>query len=248
MTGVNPDGSETGPDEVAPETTEVGPEDVIGAVADPSGEPLGSAGGSDSDGSWFDDLAANAPSDDTSTTHGESSVDDGGLGGVAGVQDIGLLGPEGSPTQEISLVDLEEISRLTAERDQYLEASRRLQADMENYRKQVARREVESRERANERLVSEMLPVLDACDAALASGATDVEPVNKALVDVLSKQGLERIDQAGEEFDPNAHEAVMHEPADDAGESAGPVVAEVLRAGYRWKGRVLRPAMVKVRG
>ncbi len=60
---------------------------------------------------------------------------------------------------------------------------------------------------------------------------------------MLEKEGLERIDPVGEPFDPNEHEAVANEPG-DGGE---PAVAETLRAGYRWKGRVLRPAMVKVR-
>ena len=138
-----------------------------------------------------------------------------------------------------------DLERVTAERDQYLEASRRLQAEFENYRKAVAKREADAKERANEHLVVEILPVLDACDGAMASGATDVEPVRSALVDALTKQGLERIDGQDTPFDPACHDAVMHEP-DEEGE--GPVVAEVMRAGYSWKGRVVRPAMVKVRG
>ncbi|MFV0256864.1 MAG: nucleotide exchange factor GrpE [Acidimicrobiales bacterium] len=142
------------------------------------------------------------------------------------------------------VVDLE---RVTAERDQFLDASRRLQADMENYRKQVARREVETRERAAESLVVEVLPVLDACDGALSSGATDVEPVRAMLLSVLEKQGLGRIDAVDEPFDPVQHDAVMHEP-DESGGADGPMVAEVMRAGYTWNGRVIRPAMVKVRG
>ncbi len=63
------------------------------------------------------------------------------------------------------------------------------------------------------------------------------------LVKTLGKEGLERIDPAGAAFDPNEADAVAHEDGD-----GGPVVAEVLRPGYRWKGRVLRPAMVKVKG
>ena len=122
-----------------------------------------------------------------------------------------------------------------------------LQAEFENYRKAVAKREVEARERANESLVAELLPILDACDGALASGATDVEPVRTSLVDTLTKQGLTRIDDADAPFDPERHEAVMHEPNADGG-GDGPVVAEVMRAGYLWKGRVVRPAMVRVRG
>ncbi|MDQ6839835.1 MAG: nucleotide exchange factor GrpE, partial [Actinomycetota bacterium] len=60
---------------------------------------------------------------------------------------------------------------------------------------------------------------------------------------VLAREGLERIDPDREPFDPTVHDAVAHEPGD-----GGQEVAEVLRAGYRWRGRVLRPAMVKVRG
>ena len=86
-------------------------------------------------------------------------------------------------------------------------------------------------------------PVLDACDGARQHGAGDeVEPIVSALMLALEKEGLERVDPAGEPFDPTVAEAVVHEPG-DGGEH---VVAEVLRAGYTFNGRVLRPAMVKV--
>ena len=118
---------------------------------------------------------------------------------------------------------------------------RRLQADFENYKKQTIRRNTDLIERAAEALVAKLLPVLDACDAAVAHGANDVEPIHDALVDVLEKEGLTPLRPEGELFDPNLHEAVVHEPAATrrAG-PAGPVVTEVLRAGYLWKGRVLR--------
>ncbi|MEM8924940.1 MAG: nucleotide exchange factor GrpE [Actinomycetota bacterium] len=154
-------------------------------------------------------------------------------------------GPEAA-APEFTVEDLvQDLERVTGERDQYLDASRRLQAEFENYRKAVAKREADARERANESLVAELLPVLDACDGALASGASDVEPVANALVEALTKPGLDRIDGQDEAFDPSLHDAVMHEPSDDG---SGPVVAEVMRAGYRWRGRVVRPAMVRVRG
>jgi molecular chaperone GrpE len=66
------------------------------------------------------------------------------------------------------------------------------------------------------------------------------------MLDILQKEGLEVIDTDGVVFDPNLHEAVMHEPADEG--EMEPVVSETLRTGYLWKGRVLRPAMVKVKG
>jgi molecular chaperone GrpE len=136
-------------------------------------------------------------------------------------------------------VDLE---LLLAEREQYLDAYRRAQADFENYRKQAQKRQDDAVVRALGSFVEKLLPVLDACDAALAHGASEVEPVLAALYGALGKEGLERIDPKGAPFDPAEAEAVLHEP----GEGGDQVVSEVLRAGYRWRGRVLRPAMVKV--
>ncbi len=138
-------------------------------------------------------------------------------------------------------VDLE---LLLAEREQYLDAYRRAQADFENYRKQAQKRQDDAVVRALGSFVEKLLPVLDACDAALAHGATEVEPVLAALYGALGKEGLDRIDPKGAPFDPAEAEAVLHEP----GEGGEQVVSEVLRAGYRWRGRVLRPAMVKVTG
>ena len=138
-------------------------------------------------------------------------------------------------------VDLE---LLLSERAQYLDAYRRAQADFENYRKQAQKRQDDAVLRSLGGFVEKLLPVLDACDAALAHGATEVEPVLATLYGALGKEGLERIDPKGEAFDPAEAEAVIHEPG-DGGEQ---VVSEVLRTGYRWRGRVLRPAMVKVTG
>lgn len=139
-----------------------------------------------------------------------------------------------------------DLERAVAERDEYLDLARRTQAEFENYRKRVANQQADDVARATAGLVEQLLPVLDACDGAIAHGAGEVEPIYAALLQTLEKQGLERIDPAGEAFDPTRHEAVMHEPADDGDE--GTLVTAVMRAGYAWKGRVVRPAMVKVRG
>jgi molecular chaperone GrpE len=136
-------------------------------------------------------------------------------------------------------VDLE---LLLAEREEFLGAYRRTQADFENYRKQSQRRLDDAVVRSLGNFVEGLLPVLDACDAALAHGSTDVEPIVTALYGALEKEGLERIDPEGGPFDPTEAEAVMHEP----GEGGPQVVAATMRTGYRWRGRVLRPAMVKV--
>ena len=137
-----------------------------------------------------------------------------------------------------------DIVALLAERDEFKDIALRMQADFENYKKRVAQVQSDEVDRATGRLAEALLPVLDACEAAFAHGADAVEPVWKALLSALSQQGLKAYDLVDKPFDPVTAEAVMHEP----GDGGDPVVAEVLRTGYEWKGRVLRAAMVKVRG
>jgi molecular chaperone GrpE len=147
------------------------------------------------------------------------------------------------------------LSAARHERDEYREMAQRVQADFENYKKRMLRQQTDHLERAAEDLVTKVLPVLDAFDLARAhlGDGDDVSAEGKALVagstllaDTLAREGLERIDDAGEGFDPTTHEAVEHASGDGAPD--GPIVDAVLRAGYRWKGRVIRPAMVRVRG
>jgi molecular chaperone GrpE len=137
---------------------------------------------------------------------------------------------------------------LARERDELRELAQRVQADFENYRKRMLREQTEKIERANDALVEQLLPVLDSFDLAMANLADADDGVRKGvelayagLLDVLTKSGLERIDSLGQRFDPTEHEAVAQDEGD--GE---PVVSDVYRAGYRSKGRVLRPATVKV--
>jgi molecular chaperone GrpE len=137
-----------------------------------------------------------------------------------------------------------DLDALVRERDEFRSLAQQVQADFENYRKRVIKQQTDHLERAAEDVVAKLLPVLDACDAAIGHGATDVEPIYGSLAGILQKEGLERIDANGAPFDPNLHEAVAHEE----GDPNAPVVAEVLRTGYVFKGRVLRPAMVKVSG
>jgi len=144
--------------------------------------------------------------------------------------------------------DLAELGRLQAERDEYLDALRRVQADFENYRKRVLREQTALVERATEALVEQLLPALDSFELALESleGSDDkvhkgMELVRAQLRDVLEKAGLREIDALGTAFDPTVHEAVAQDDGD--GE---PVVSDVYRTGYRLKDRVLRPATVKV--
>jgi molecular chaperone GrpE len=166
----------------------------------------------------------------------------GSEGGAADPIDVDALAP--ADLEALATDTLDRLEAVTAERDDYLDRLRRLQADFENYKKRSAREHQLAAERATGRMAEEMLPVLDSCDAALLHGADAVEPVFAALLGALEKQGLERIDPLDAPFDPAFHEAVMHEH----GDGDGPVVSEVLRKGYAWKGQILRAAMVKVKG
>ena len=151
--------------------------------------------------------------------------------------------------------ELDPLLAALRERDEYLVALQRVQADYEKYRKRIARQQDELAARAAAGLVDKLLPVLDALDLAEAhlNETLDLTDDGKALrasraqlMDILSREGLERIDQAGIPFDPTIHDAVAHSEGD--GSEGGTVVEEVLRSGYRWKGQELRAAMVRVRG
>jgi len=195
-----------------------------------------------------------APSEETPAQAGDQAVASGDASATTDPDESGGVGPaqeEGGPGDEQAIrSDLADLERIAAERDEYLDALRRLQADFENYKKRILKQQTEHLQRAAQDLVEKLLPALDAIDLARAHGAAGeatgggFEQVANALCAVLQKEGLERIDPAGELFDPTEAEAVLHE----AGEGGEPRVTEVMRAGYRWKGRVLRPAMVRVSG
>jgi molecular chaperone GrpE len=144
----------------------------------------------------------------------------------------------------------EEVLTLQRDRDDYLDSLRRLQADFDNYRKRSFRDQDAAADRAGEKVVNRLLPVLDTFELALThESEPDGSPMAKlhdTLLGALESEGLQRLAPTGEPFDPATADAVMHEEGD--GTSTGPTVSEVLRAGYVWKGRVIRPAMVKVVG
>jgi molecular chaperone GrpE len=138
-----------------------------------------------------------------------------------------------------------DLAALLTENEERLAQLQRLQADFENYRKQAQKRVTDEIERATGRLAEDLLPVLDACELAFAHGVDGIEPIWSALLGVLRRHGLEPLDSLGTPFNPEQHEAVMHIEGDG---DADAIVSEVMRTGYTWKGRVLRPAMVTVKG
>lgn len=205
--------------------------------------------------------ARKGASEDAADHEGAEASSDGPSGSVDGAHhdDVAVSGAPEEPDEDAVVAEIVEVvdddppiddadlATARAQRDEYLEALQRVKAEFDNFRKRTEKQRSDMAARAAEDLVFRLLPVLDACDAAIAQGASDVEPISKVLFDSLHKDGLERIGEAGEPFDPTVHEAVMQEPAgeDDDDEQ---VVVEVLRGGFKWKGAVLRTAMVKVRG
>ena len=149
------------------------------------------------------------------------------------------------PTKKAKKVD-----KTKAELAEMKEIAQRVQADFENYKKRVAKERLEIQQRSTESLMNDLLTVIDAFEQAL-SALTDqpqpiIEGINKIklqLGDVLAKHGFEEI-VAEEVFNPDKHEAVLTE---GDGTLDVPVIVEVLRKGYTVHGRVLRPAMVKVK-
>jgi molecular chaperone GrpE len=142
-----------------------------------------------------------------------------------------------------------EVAALQAERDELFDRLQRLAAEFDNFRKRSAREAATTIERANERLVKELLPVLDDLARALEAAEEHegakleegVRLVHRSLADLLSKEGLSEIDTGGR-FDPHVHEALLSQPS-EADEGS---VIEVVQKGYTLGDKVLRPARVVV--
>jgi molecular chaperone GrpE len=178
-------------------------------------------------------------------THGDAAPGPATPGPVAAKETVPVNEPDDEDAAAVLEADFRE---LAAERDELRGTAQRIQADFENYRKRMARDQIALSERATEGLVEAILPALDGLEMALANLGDADEKVRKGvelavgeLVTALERHGLARIADLGVAFDPNQHEAVLQE--DGEGE---PIVGDVLRTGYALKGRVLRPAMVKV--
>lgn len=147
----------------------------------------------------------------------------------------------GAHVEDESAAAADEVAALIAERDQYRDLAMRLQADFENFRRRSTAQAEDDRDRATGRLAEALLPVLDAAEAAYVQHPDEVGPLLNVMLGELKKHGLETLDLADQPFDPEVAEAVAHTPG-DGGEI---LVAEVLRSGYRWRGKTLRAAMVR---
>lgn len=168
-------------------------------------------------------------------------LDGGGEEGPAGEP----AGPP--PADEPS----DELAQARAQATEYLEDLQRLKAEFDNYRKRIIKEQTRALETAAEPFVGRLLEVLDEFELALVAAEQKpefekflrgVEIVFAKLLDVLRAEGVERIEAQGKPFDPSVHEALFQV---EGGEGE-PYVADVLRPGYTLRGRVIRPAGVKV--
>lgn len=142
------------------------------------------------------------------------------------------------------------LEALRGERDALQDRLLRTAAEFDNYRKRVERERRELSEYAGADILTGMLPIVDDLERALQSAGGDadsyrrgVELIHKQMLDLLARRGVKTIEAVGTQFDPNYHEAVIHEASEDHRE--GEVMAE-LRRGYTLGDRLLRPAVVKV--
>jgi len=169
--------------------------------------------------------------------------------------------PASDDTDEVTLEDAaqstpaasevgSELQKLRAERDMLMDRLARLQAEFENARKRAAREQQEYRDYAVADAIKLLLPILDSFERALQSAPKQagefkngVELIYKQLQDALAKLGVRAIPAKGEPFDPRVHEAIEMVETSDAADHE---VLEELQRGYKFKDRLLRPAMVKV--
>jgi molecular chaperone GrpE len=170
----------------------------------------------------------------------------------ATVTDVAI--DEGGPSDTVSQGPPADVERQLAEveekRDEYLDLLQRVQADFENYRKRVVREQERLVAHAHERLVRELLPILDDLERALEAAerheeaqlVEGVKLVEQSLRNALRKEGLLEIETDGP-FDPHVHEAMLTRPGDSAEPGS---VLEVVQRGYRVGDKVVRPARVIV--
>jgi len=196
--------------------------------------------GDDERGSEVEDYTGEVP-----RPHASDAFDSGRVVGEAG---SGLGDGDVADIDEAEVVDdddlaasIFDVAALIAERDAMKDLALRVQADFENYRRRVASQHTAEVDRATVRLAEALLPVLDAAEAAYIQHPEEIGPVLNVLLGELRKHGLETLDIEDQPFDPEVADAVAHE----AGDGHEVVVAEVLRSGYRWRGKTLRPAMVR---
>jgi len=182
----------------------------------------------------------------------EDSTQGDGLESEKSILDEGSLDDEDMTPPEKNLTLGAELVKAKAKAEDYYSQLQRLQADFDNFRKRTQKEKVELIKYASERLVVELLPVLDNFDRAVSAAKVNpdftsfsqgVEMILRQLQTALSKEGLKAMEAVGQPFDPNLHDAVLRVESEEHPENT---VVEELQKGYYLKEKVLRPCMVKV--
>ena len=157
---------------------------------------------------------------------------------------------EAGTAKEVTQEEIPALSReleaVRGERDEYLDNMRRMKAELENSRARLEREHARSVELASERLVKELLPILDNLERALEADGDvkeGVEATREQLVGVLVEEGLNPISSEGQSFDPEVHEALMSKPSEEHEEDT---IIQTLERGYVLNGELIRPAKVVV--
>jgi molecular chaperone GrpE len=190
-----------------------------------------------------DEFSAAAPPHPAAAGTGETSFGDASAPGRG--DGPTAVEEDGDAVQQ----DLDELAAKARERDEYLALAQRTQADFDNFRKRMARENAAAGDRGAGKLAMELLPALDHLELALKSAGEEGDVVKgfamvrDELIAALGRVGIQAFSPQGEPFDPNEHEAMAQQPAEDA-ESG--TVLEVYQQGYRINGAVLRPARVVV--
>ncbi|HZK85522.1 MAG TPA: nucleotide exchange factor GrpE [Desulfosporosinus sp.] len=189
---------------------------------------------------------------DPTICENEESMEGKGLESEKSILDEGSLDDEDMNPLEKNLTLEAQLVKAEARAEDHYGQLQRLQADFDNYRKRTQKEKVELIKYASERLVGELLPVLDNFDRAVSAGKINpdftsfsqgVEMILRQMQTALSKEGLKAMDVVGQPFDPNLHEAVLRVASEEHPENT---VVEELQKGYYLKDKVLRPCMVKV--
>jgi molecular chaperone GrpE len=203
---------------------------------------------SEQDEATEQDEAVPERADEAADEEGDAEVPDDGEA-LEGIEADGVE-PDGVEAEEDAIAA--DLDKARAEAESYLDDLRRLQADFDNYRKRTLREQTARAASASQALVARLLPVLDNFELAVSSAERSrdfdrmlkgVEMVFGELREVLEAEGLVRIEAEGKPFDPERHEAVIAVEEEDTEPG---MVVDIVRAGYELRGKVLRPAMVKV--
>jgi molecular chaperone GrpE len=165
-----------------------------------------------------------------------------------------VAGAAADTGEELSGEQIEELKAKAAKADENWDKYVRAVADLDNYKKRAARERSDAVKYANEALIEKLLPIVDNFEAALAAAnspqggsvdslKTGIQMIFTQMKNFLSESGVEEIDALNKSFDPNLHEAVSQQAVEGVPEGQ---VVQQMRKGYRYRERLIRPAMVVV--